>query len=392
MNTIKSLQSFKSTVLMAALCATVVLASIFSINCGKKGPLQLEPSVIPPPIQNLKVFQQGTNLKLQFDFPSRFEDKKKKEIDLSRIDRIDVYYSDHEIPGDKFQKKSKIIKKFKMSDLTEFIDSSSTSQNTNAKKNSFNALVPFKLKDLDNKNHFLAVRYSYQKKNSPISSVYYILSIMPIKTVSGLKINRETKVIKLTWFRPQTDESGKPISTIAGYNIFKRIEVPQTNETPTKPKPGEPLKRQPAPVFKKINTANVLTEYFEDWDTGINGTYSYYITTVISKQIESSPSEIISADITDIYPPDVPVNVVSFHMSDHIFITWLDVKDTDFSHYRVYRKVSENSPYKLLADNVTIINYKDTSVQHGKTYYYTITAVDKKGNESTQSKEVKEEY
>jgi fibronectin type 3 domain-containing protein len=66
--------------------------------------------------------------------------------------------------------------------------------------------------------------------------------------------------------------------------------------------------------------------------------------------------------------------------------------DTDFSHYRVYRKLPPNKEFQLVADKVTSTSYKDKDLKAGKTYIYVVTSVDTKGNESEYSNEVKEQF
>jgi fibronectin type 3 domain-containing protein len=66
--------------------------------------------------------------------------------------------------------------------------------------------------------------------------------------------------------------------------------------------------------------------------------------------------------------------------------------DTDFSHYRVYRRLTLNKEFQLAADKVTATSYKDKDLKAGKTYFYVVTSVDIKGNESKYSNEVKEQF
>ena len=113
---------------------------------------------------------------------------------------------------------------------------------------------------------------------------------------------------------------------------------------------------------------------------------------IISNQIESAPSETVSIKVTDIFPPEIPANLVCFKAQDHLFLTWKPVLDTDFSHYRVYRRLPANKEFQLVADKGTSTSYKDKDLTAGKTYFYVVTSVDTKGNESEYSNEVKEQF
>lgn len=366
----------------------LVIISLFC--CGKKGPLRLEPELIPKAAEKLQLFQIGLNLKLQWDFPQVLADKKKTELELAKINKIYIYYSNKEILGGKFRKKSTLLKKLKLEDLTQSPPPLTTTPSRPGMKETKNLSyfinIPFKLKELDNKQHFFGIQYYYQKKRSPMSEIVFIFSRTPVKPVTDLKLNLENKVNKLTWAKPLLDEAGKSITDIAGYNIYRKIEPEQTGEAAAN------ISTIEEEVYSKINRSNVLLEYYEDKDTGINGNYSYYVSAVISNQIESAPSQTVSIKVTDIFPPEIPANLVCFKAQDHLFLTWKPVLDTDFSHYRVYRRLSTDNEFQLVADKVTSTSYKDKDLKAGITYFYVVTSVDTKGNESEYSNEVKEQF
>lgn len=57
--------------------------------------------------------------------------------------------------------------------------------------------------------------------------------------------------------------------------------------------------------------------------------------------------------------------------------------------YNVYRGTTSGGPYSKLNSTVQVpLNYTDSSVQSGLTYFYVITAVDSQGMESAKSNEV----
>ena len=61
---------------------------------------------------------------------------------------------------------------------------------------------------------------------------------------------------------------------------------------------------------------------------------------------------------------------------------------TDLAGYNIYRMTSSGGPKTLVNDNpVSTTTFLDTPLENGKTYYYVVTAVDKRGNESPDSDE-----
>lgn len=69
-----------------------------------------------------------------------------------------------------------------------------------------------------------------------------------------------------------------------------------------------------------------------------------------------------------------------------VSLSWTASTTTGVAGYNVYRSTTSGSGYvKLNGALVTPVNYTDSSVSNGATYYYVTTAVDGSGNESTYS-------
>jgi fibronectin type 3 domain-containing protein/predicted small lipoprotein YifL len=337
---------------------------LFIINCGKKGPLKLEPKILPTQINISDINQIGKNIEISFSFPEHLSDNKTK-LDLNRVNKIYILYSDKEIPSGKFKKKSKLLIKLNL-------------KNFQKKKNLFLIKTPFKLKNLDNKKHYFAIKYTYGKKKSTLSNIKLITTKIPILPISDLKLIKERKLIKLKWSKPMLNLLNKNVKNISGYNIYRKIE--DLNNMLNKKN------------FIKINKEKILYEYFEDTDTGVDGNYSYYVSTIITNNIQSDPSNVVLTEVKDIFPTETPSNLVSFITKGQIFLTWGEVKDKDLSYYRVYRRLLSDKEFTLIADKITKNSYKDTKVQKKKSYIYSVTSVDTNGNESEQSSIVKETY
>ncbi|MCK5057187.1 MAG: hypothetical protein KAT34_11065 [Candidatus Aminicenantes bacterium] len=335
-------------------------------SCGKKGPLKLEPEVLPLKVDQFKLTQSGKATRLEWVFPEYLSDKETK-TDLERITKIFIYYAYKEIPARKFKRKSILLKKRKMNDLTR-------------KDNAYSIKIPFKINELDGKTHHFAVMYYHGKKKSALSKIESIKTIIPVKPVNNLEILKENKFIKLKWSKPELNLSDKKIPNISGYKVYRKV----TTVEETDKKAG----------FTQLNKGTVLREYFEDNDTGIDGNYFYYITTISSNIVESDPSNIATVKITDIFPPEPPQNLVVFKHKDHLFLTWERVTERDLSHYKIYRKSSRAGidNFETIADKVDDNYFKDIKISKETTYSYYVTAVDVKGNESKKSNIVKEKF
>ncbi len=88
----------------------------------------------------------------------------------------------------------------------------------------------------------------------------------------------------------------------------------------------------------------------------------------------------------DKFPPAVPSGLHGDRTASSVALVWEPDSDADLAGYRVYRAVNDGA-WQKLADVNTIPTYTDTTVEHGKSYRYAVSAFDKaaKVNESDRS-------
>jgi hypothetical protein len=130
-------------------------------------------------------------------------------------------------------------------------------------------------------------------------------------------------------------------------------------------------------------------------------TYLYRITAVsIIKrpdseiQVEGDDTPPVRVIAHDIFPPSVPAGLQAAYSGEgqkpFIDLVWAPVTNTDLAGYNVYRSESNGAPIKLNSELVKSPAYRDSAVASGKTYTYTVSAVDVRGNESQRSEETSE--
>ena len=66
------------------------------------------------------------------------------------------------------------------------------------------------------------------------------------------------------------------------------------------------------------------------------------------------------------------------------------MSDVDLDGYNVYRHEEGSAPVKINAQPIRTPAYRDTNVVSGKTYFYSVSSVDVRGNESARSEEASE--
>ncbi len=130
-------------------------------------------------------------------------------------------------------------------------------------------------------------------------------------------------------------------------------------------------------------------------------TYLYRITVV--SIVKRSDSEIqVEGDDTppvrviahDVFPPSVPAGLQAVYSGEgqkpFIDLIWAPVTNADLAGYNVYRSEANGEGVKLNSDLVKSPSYRDGAVAPGKTYTYSVSAVDARGNESQRSEATSE--
>jgi len=138
------------------------------------------------------------------------------------------------------------------------------------------------------------------------------------------------------------------------------------------------------------------TGSFLDKTFGWEQKYDYRITTLsevhtntINASVEGEDSPAVEVFTRDIYPPSQPAGLQAVFSSvgqrPFIDLTWAPNTESDLAGYNVFRWSKDSEPRKLNTQLLPVAAYRDETVAAGATYYYAISAVDQRGNESPRS-------
>jgi len=113
------------------------------------------------------------------------------------------------------------------------------------------------------------------------------------------------------------------------------------------------------------------------------------VITAENHPLESGDSTPAIVTPRDVFPPAVPQGLVTAVIvgsptnAPEIDLSWSFNLETDLAGYRVYRSEQQDTPGQLLTPDLLLSPaYRDTSVQPGHRYWYSVTSVDRTGNES----------
>jgi fibronectin type 3 domain-containing protein len=116
--------------------------------------------------------------------------------------------------------------------------------------------------------------------------------------------------------------------------------------------------------------------------------YVYQVQAVVklpnNTEAESEVSEEAGITPEDRFPPAVPGGLNAATAPNSIELSWEADTEPDLAGYRVYRSTGDG-PFEKMGDMVATPSYSDRAAEHGKTYRYAVSAVDKTGNESARA-------
>lgn len=138
-----------------------------------------------------------------------------------------------------------------------------------------------------------------------------------------------------------------------------------------------------------------------DHDAALDHTYTYVAQriaklTLVGRSVEvaSAPSEPITTNARDLFPPSTPVGlqVVADAEAHAIDLSWQPDTEADLAGYSVYRREQGSSvpPERISSETQPAPSFRDSTARPGHTYEYSVSATDHDGNESSRAPEVEE--
>jgi hypothetical protein len=227
-------------------------------------------------------------------------------------------------------------------------------------------------------------------RGAGLSNRVHVPAIMTLPAPRDLYAELTGDGVVLTW--TSAGESENVSGLQLHYRIYRRDETT-----------GKDTIAGEVPI--PIPTTEPGTEHFTDSGFEWEKTYLYRVTAVsIVKrpdsevQVEGDDSAPVRVVAHDVFPPSVPTGLQAAYSGEgqkpFIDLIWAPVTNADLAGYNVYRSETNGSAVgqmvKLNSDLVKSPSYRDSAVVSGKTYTYSVSAVDVRGNESQRSEETSE--
>jgi len=368
--------------LLLALGALLMLAS-----CATMGPPQPPSLDLPKPPTDLRAVRKGDKVTLTWTVPTVTTDRKTlHSTGPTRICRgIEP----------------------KLTSCGTSVGEAAASTKTADKKRSatFADTLPA---DLEQSNQSLFVMYAVEVLNQDgrgagISNQVRVPSTPAIPPFSNFAAEVTAQGVRMSWTPPS---ASKMASDRCLFRIYRRqegstagikiadLDLPYCPAFPESAPTGAPV--QPSPAEEGF-PHSYLDQTFE-WEK----TYFYRGTVVRVISESGAPALGIEGDDTpevkkfadDIFPPAVPSGLQAAFsgpgQEPFIDLVWGPVADADLDGYNVYRHEEGSAPVKINKQLVKAPVYRDREVVSGKNYFYSVSAVDLRGNESARSEEASE--
>ena len=232
-----------------------------------------------------------------------------------------------------------------------------------------------------------AVRTRASMKRASADSNVVSLRVVPVPApIASVEARVTESAIELTWPVPAATAAGEPVTAISSYKIYRSETHPaEAGAPPQDLLPGK-LEAHPALL------ASSETNSFRDASMVFDHTYVYLVRSVIQvegNELESSDSQPVTVTPYDTFPPAVPQGLVAAVLPGAtsgtvlVDLSWSINLETDLAGYHVYRSEQEGTRGQLVTpDLLPTPAVRDTSVEPGHRFWYTVTAVDRAGNES----------
>jgi len=225
-----------------------------------------------------------------------------------------------------------------------------------------------------------------EKKDSDASNLASVRLYPVPDPIVDLTARVTQSAAVLSWELPQKEAHGGG-PAITGYRIYRAEAAPGASD-------ANPSVKAP---LVKIGEAPYAP--FTDSQVVFGTTYAYSVRSVVEypgKTLESADSNVLIVTPKDVFPPAAPLGlVVTFvpaagNTPAHLDLSWAISPEPDVAGYNVYRSDQEGTAgIRLTGDWAQKLlltpAFSDMKVQPGQRYFYTVTAVDRSGNESPAS-------
>lgn len=339
---------------LALFLALFILASA----CGKKmDPLPPE-AVLPGPVREFRLAQEGEGLLLSWQFPTE------NQLGQPLVQLRGFYLERCEIKG--LEPASGCLVDFvRVADIDLEYPRAGVVKDGTVYYHDTN-LIPGR------RYYYRVAAYDPSRYPGAWSRVLsHAWGVLP-RAPQQLEAEAGDRLVALTWSPVTQLSDGSPVRDLAGYHVYRRAAA------------GD---------WVRITPAVVSGTAFQDVAVKNDVEYTYTVRAVRqvgADRLESLDSPTRTVKPEDLTAPPPVLNLVAAVTARGVELRWDESPAPDLAGYRVYRRRAGEARFtRLTPDLLKKPYYVDAQVSRGQTYYYYVTAVDnsRRANESVPSEE-----
>jgi hypothetical protein len=351
---------------------------LFLIGCGAPGePVPPSPPV-PVAIDDLTARQVGDAVQLTFALPGKTITGDK----LSEPPAVEILRGTGKPDGTPDNKSFRIVYTIPGSTTDNYL--------AEGRVRFTDPVSPEEIRVHPGESLAYRARTRASRKRASADSNTVTLRVYPVpEHIAPVEARVTETAIELTWPAPGRTSGGDPLSGISSYRIYRGELDPSTTDAVSKDL------AQAKWVSPLVSLANSPTTSYRDTFFDFGKTYLYVVRTIVlvqANELESADSVPVAVTPRDIFPPSAPQGLVvavfpgATPGSLGVDLSWSINLETDLAGYRVYRSEQQGARGQLVTPDLLLTpSYRDTSVVAGHQYWYSVTAVDRAGNESESS-------
>lgn len=366
----------------------LILFSAFALvsgGCASPGePLERRPPV-PTAVSDLAAHQSGNNVILSFTLPTETT----QHLTLARLPEIEIYRDF--TPVTPAAPPTAPSGKLPATSPTLILTIPSAMVGQYAVQNHVRYEDALKPEDFAQNAELQAVYMVRTRASEKRASADSNLATLPIFPAAIPIADAQARVthaaIILDWTPPQKTLAGSA-APLAGYRIYRGEE-----DSSVAVSAGEaPRLKSP---LASIGDAGSSANTFSDYNFEFGKSYVYSVRSLVQYSgatVESDDSNWVVVAPRDTFPPAAPQGLIvtpvpaEGETPAHLELSWAINSETDIAGYHVYRSEQEGTPGTRLNTEVLLTPaFRDMNAVPGRLYFYSVTAVDRTGNESAAS-------
>ena len=362
------------------------LFSIFILyGCAAPGePLERKPPT-PDPVTDLNASQSGNDVILTFTLPRDSVERREIQKPIS----VNVYRNFEPVPPANSSAvvapanptllltiPPAMVDRYMVQGRVRFVDS--------LRAENFSAA--------GSEAVYLLRTFIAPKKLSSNSNVAALTIYPPANPIADLKTVFSRSGVTLSWSPPEKTLIGAA-ANIAFYRVLRAEMESGPNAGANPAATGNMEAPNPKVPFARI--AEAASPPYTDTQTELGKTYMYSVRSVAQYpgvQIESLDSNFATITPKDVFPPPAPQDLVAAFVpaaggtAAYLDLSWSISAATDIAGYNVYRSEEALGPGTRVNSELLLTPaFRDMNAVPGRIYFYTVTAVDRSGNESSAS-------